>query len=350
MRILQLIDTLHPGGAERMALNYFLAIKKFGYGSYIVVSREEGLLAKDIRHSPAYTFLNKSSTFDLSAFYKLKKIISINKIDIIQAHGSSWFWAVVCKISGSKIKVVWHDHYGDSENLDQRDTTLLRKFSKYFDGIISVNNELLNWAKCILSFKKTLVYLPNFVKPALSLKRDLKGNQEFKIICVANLRPQKDHFTLIKAFELIQEKYDVSLHLFGRNFQDEYSHVIIGLIENNKNIFYYGESNDILDYLKSADIGVLTSKSEGLPLTVLEYGIAGIPVVCTDAGACGDIIGDYGKVVKIENPKKLSQALKVYLNNRERARRDSSNFQIKVKNNYSESAVLQQYSDFLTRI
>ena len=350
MRIMQLIDTLRPGGAERMALNYFLALEKRGYDSYIVVSREEGLLADQIRNNPAYSFIKKSNALDFSAFYKMKKIIAENKIDIIQAHGSSWFWAVLCKISGSKIKVVWHDHYGDSENLSKRNVLLLKKFSKYFDGIISVNNNLRNWAEHILNFNMPLIYLPNFVNHASRETKELLGNNKIKVVCVANLRPQKDHFTLIKAFQRIQDKYDVSLHLIGRNFGDDYYLNIKNMFERNPKIYYYGEVDSVMDFLSDADFGILSSSSEGMPLALLEYGVSGLPVISTSVGECSSIIGSDGLLVETNNIDSLTKAMEFYFKNLEIAKRDSINFQKRIEKNYSENAVLSNFQKFISRI
>lgn len=52
MRILQLIDSLNPGGAEKMAMNYFLALEENEkIESYLVATREEGLLVQTIKKS-----------------------------------------------------------------------------------------------------------------------------------------------------------------------------------------------------------------------------------------------------------------------------------------------------------
>jgi glycosyltransferase involved in cell wall biosynthesis len=350
MRIMQLIDTLRPGGAERMALNYFLALDKRGFKSYIVVSREEGLLAEQIRNNPAYNFLKKSSTLDFSAFFKLKKIIAENNIDIIQAHGSSWFWAVLCKISGSKIKVVWHDHYGDSENLDKRNSTPIIRFSKYFDGIISVNNNLRNWAEHFLKYKKPLIYIPNFVNHSSGKSLELLGDHSLKLVCVANLRPQKDHITLIKAFQHIQNNYDVSLHLLGRNFRDEYYSSVKKMFVKNPAIFYYGEVNSVVDFLPDADFGILSSKSEGMPLALLEYGVSGLPVICTNVGECSSLIGADGLLVEANNTDSLAKAIQLYIENPAKAKRDSINFRRRIEKDFSESAILMKFQEFINKI
>src|SRR5690606_14684968 len=107
------------------------------------------------------------------------------------------------------------------------------------------------------------------------------GKDDFKIICVANLRPQKDHLNLLKAFEMLEPDLKVSLHLIGEDPGTEYSTSLRKSIENSPvklKIFFYGIQSDIIHLLKQADLGVLSSRSEGLPLALLEYGMAGLPV------------------------------------------------------------------------
>lgn len=350
IRVLQLIDSLRPGGAERMALNYFLALKNKGHHSFIAVSRVEGLLAESIREMPGYYFLKKTNVFDVTAFFRLKNILKINKIDIVQAHGSSYLWAVLCKITGSKIKILWHDHYGDSEFLKERKSNVIRKFSRYFDGIISVNRKLVTWAIEVLEFSKPLIYLPNFVNKEIDDINQLKGKSKFNIICVANLRPQKDHPTLIEAFESIQKKYDVSLHIVGRGEQNGYSLRIQNLIAKNSAIFYYGELNSVQSLLSRVDIGILSSKSEGLPLALLEYGIAGLAVITTRVGECESIIKNDGKIIRVGSSKDLADAMDFYLTTPEAANQDSLNLQMRVEQHYSEKFVLQQYLEFVLKI
>ena len=47
---------------------------------------------------------------------------------------------------------------------------------------------------------------------------------------------------------------------------------------------------NLLEYLGKIDVVVLTSLSEAQPLVILEAGAAGVPVVATDVGACGEMI------------------------------------------------------------
>src|SRR5690606_16026478 len=98
-------------------------------------------------------------------------------------------------------------------------------------------------------------------------------------------------------FELIDLKLSVSLHLIGENPNSVYSASVLKEIESScvsHKIYYYGTQSAIIPLLQQADLGVLSSRSEGLPLALLEYGVAGLPVVCTNVGKCAEVINKYG--------------------------------------------------------
>lgn len=346
MRVLQLIDSLRPGGAEKMAVNIANALLPNIEGSFLCCTRQEGMLKDELKPDVGYLFLNKKSSLDPKAILKLRKYIRKNKIDIVHAHSTSFFLAGVLKISGSRFKLIWHDHYGESENLEARDYKILKKFSRLFSGILSVNTALKEWAIEKLNNKnvieiKNFIPEPDFVSPA---KIQLKGNAEaFKIICVANLRPQKDHFNLIRAFEILAPENQVSLHLIGENQKTEHSESVLKAINKSlfkERIFYYGSQPDIIPLLQQADLGILSSRSEGLPLALLEYGIVGLPVVCTDVGKCREIIVPDGKLVPKENPEDLANAIRFYLKHPEKMVKDARDFQKKINRNYSEKEVI----------
>ncbi|TRO63895.1 glycosyltransferase [Christiangramia sabulilitoris] len=349
MRILQLIDTLHPGGAERVALNYANSLLKYGMQSHICATRDKGILIDEIQVEARFHFLGKKNTFDLLALKKFRNIIRENKIDVVHAHGTSWFFAVLCKILGVKFKLIWHDHYGQSEFLNRRNLQSLRFFSAYFDGIISVNKKLRDWAINKLKFKN-VIFLNNFIK--IREESDirpvkLKGNSEIKLICVANLRAQKDHRTLLEAFQILTKDYNsISLHLFGKEYNDQYSEDIKNLIESLTSVYWYGEQKEIYSYLCQADIGILSSVSEGLPLALLEYGMARLGVVITDVGECRRVIGKYGILTNTRNPVELAKAVNIYIQNPYKLRDYSNNLQARIKHLYSEEYVIPEYLSF----
>src|SRR5690606_7182649 len=102
MRVLQLIDSLRPGGAEKMTVNIANALLPHVEGSFLCCTRKEGMLKNELKPEVGYLFLNKKSSLDPKAILKLIKYIRKNKIDIVHAHSTSFFLAGLLKLSGSR--------------------------------------------------------------------------------------------------------------------------------------------------------------------------------------------------------------------------------------------------------
>ncbi len=346
MKVLQLIDSLQPGGAERMAVTLANELHEHGFDSFLCVSRDEGLLKDSINSDVNYIFLRKKSSMDIAGFRRLTKAVKKNGIDVIHAHSSSFFWATLVKIMYPRVRLIWHDHYGNSEEVDNRSHNTLRYCSRYFNGIISVNEILHDWAEKKLRCQRVR-FIRNFVSKhtVISSETTLDGDPEFRIVCLANLRRQKDHINLLRAFKQVQASIPgASLHLLGKDIDREYMLELknyVG-IENLKRVYFHGARQDVNLLLQQATVGVLSSSSEGLPVALLEYGINGLPVVCTDVGQCADVIGTKGLVVPAENSEALAEALLIYLKNPEKAQNDAVFFQKHIEKNYSFQAILPE--------
>lgn len=320
MRIVQLIDSLEAGGAERMAVNYANALSSFTEFSGLVVSRKEGLLNAKVKPQVGYLFLNRKKTIDFKAVLSLRRFLLTNKITHIQAHSSSYFIAVLVKFLIPCLKIIWHDHYGKAEQLNERSYFILKIFSLFFYRIVSVNQILRNWAVEKLWCSKVL-YLSNFVEFEKIIEEPfkLKGTEEKRILCLANLRPQKNHLMLIHVIHrIIKEFPDWTFHFVGQDNNDQYAKQIKDEIKAwhlQKNIFIYGSVSSVQSVIEQCQIGVLSSMSEGLPLALLEYGKAGLPVVVTAVGEIPSIVDDQnGFCVQSDDEDAFFQALMQLIN------------------------------------
>jgi glycosyltransferase involved in cell wall biosynthesis len=349
MRIVQIIDSLEAGGAERMAINYANALAKNIQFSGLVVSRKEGLLVSQIDQKVSYLFLKKQKTIDFQAVFRLRNYLKTNKVDLIHAHSSSFFIAVLVKLTLPKIKIIWHDHYGVSQDLSARKNLSLKLSSFFFAGSIAVNSALKNWAKSYL-WSSNIVYFPNFIIDSVSPEKQiLKGSEGKRIICVANLRPQKNHELLIDAANIIKEQFpDWTFHLFGKDFEDEYSAKLKQKVKDLKLdevVYFYGTTNSVGSALEQCEIAVLPSLSEGLPLAVLEYGVYKLPVVATNVGEISKIITSEkeGIIVASNDLKEFAAAIeKLIVSKKNRAEMGLALY-TKVQLNFSENAIIKEY-------
>lgn len=318
---------------------------EFGEG-YLCTSRAEGTLKASIKPQVKYLFLEKKQVLDIKALRKLRRFIKQEQIELIHAHSSSYFLATLCKMVYPRVQIVWHDHFGNSQFLKQRPKNVLRFCSLFFKSIISVNQLLKAWSIQHL-WCKQVCFVPNFVSKHLETpKTQLKGDESKRILCLANLRPQKDHGNLLGAFQMVLKTHpDWTLHLVGTNFNDAYAAEVKGHIEQHnleKSVFMYGSCQDVQHIISQCEIGVLSSQSEGLPLALLEYGLGKLAVVGTNVGDCKQVIPnqEHGMLVAFKNPEALANAMMVYIQDTTLRAKVSNKLSEAVNKNFTAKAVI----------
>lgn len=357
MRIIQIIDSLEAGGAEKMAVNYANALSKKIEFSGLIATRKQGLLLEQINSNVDYLFLDKKKRIDFKSIFQLRNYVKKNKVDFIHAHSSSFFIAVLVKLIFFKVKIIWHDHYGISQDLKSRKNLSLKFGSLFFTGIISVNSALKEWAQDYLWCKK-VIYLPNFIEDDVNLNAEasLKGLDGKRIVCVANLRPQKNHELLINAANIIRNKFpDWTFHLIGKNFEDTHSQGLKNKVKDLKlteNVFFYGTTNNVASVLKQCEIAVLSSLSEGLPLALLEYGLYKMPAVATNVGEISKIITseDIGLIVPSNDLQQFTNAIQKLIEDDIYRKAIGLELNKVIKLNYSEESVIEKYISWLNSL
>ena len=109
---------------------------------------------------------------------------------------------------------------------------------------------------------------------------------------VVRMAPIKDVKTLIHAFHELSSRVDnVRLHILGGVDDQEYADECYELVEQLgvRNLEFTGRVN-VVEYMRKLDFTVLTSISEGQPLSVLESFAAARPCVTTDVGCCRELL------------------------------------------------------------
>lgn len=351
MRVLQLIDSLQAGGAERMAIHYANALVPYVAASHLCVTRVEGILKESISPSVGYVFAAKKSTFDSGALKKVKKYIKEHQITIVHAHTTSYFFAVLLKFQMPSIKIIWHEHQGNRVHQSKKNNKALYVASFFFSAIFTVNEALSEWCKTNLNTKR-VHYIPNFV--VSEREKSALETRKKEIVCVANLKAPKNHLNLVKAFtEVYKEFPDWRLLLVGRIKEDAYAITLKNYITENKldtSVVILGEQSDVFSILNKASIGVLSSDNEGLPVALLEYGLSGLAVVTTDVGHCSEVVQDFGRIVPPNNPVALSGALKEYMQSSQKRVTDAQFFAAQIDKHYASASVVPKIIRFYKEV
>ena len=170
--------------------------------------------------------------------------------------------------------------------------------------------------------EKKLMITPN----GIDMERfaDLPGKKEededyINIGAVLRVTPIKDVKTMIRAFAFAKERVpNLRLWIMGPSDEDEeYAEECFEMVEQQKipDVFFTGRI-DVKEYLGRMDFTILTSISEGQPLTILESYAAKKPVIATDVGNCrgliygeGDNLGTAGILTHIMNVSEIANAI-----------------------------------------
>ncbi|OXB20792.1 alpha-1,4-N-acetylgalactosamine transferase [Flavobacterium tructae] len=347
MRVVQIIDSLDAGGAERMAVNNANALLNKIEFSGLVATRKEGKLKKQLDSNVSYLFLEKKKSIDFSAVFKLRNYIKKNRVDFIHAHSSSFFIAILIKLTLPGVKIIWHDHYGSRIKESVRQNKTLIACSFFFSSILVVNPKLEQWNKKNMRCKKVF-FIPNFTPATVNELPStiLKGKEGKRIVFLANLKNPKNHIQVLKVFrDLKLKESGWSLHLIGKDFFDDYSNLLKNFIETyslGNDIHLYDEQNDIKNILSQANIGILASTDEGFPVTLLEYALSGLAVISTNVGYCSDIIkeGITGLLFNPFSEIKMKNQLMKLIGDELLIKEFGINFKQSVIESYSEERVI----------
>lgn len=153
----------------------------------------------------------------------------------------------------------------------------------------------------------------------VNLPGKLSSDNYINIGAVLRVTPIKDVKTMLRAFGFAKQKVEnLRLWIMGPCDEDpEYAKECYDLVEKQEisGVFFTGKI-DIRDYLGRMDFTILTSISEGQPLTILESYAAHKPVIATDVGNCreliygdGDGCGTAGILTHIMNVGEIADAI-----------------------------------------
>jgi glycosyltransferase involved in cell wall biosynthesis len=321
VKVATIIPTLDTGGAEKLAIDLVSNVntEKFEVilislfpqknSIYEVIASERGIRV---------IYLNKRPGLDLFTFFELWKTLQKFKPDVVHTHiyTSTYVWPwMMCH---KKAKWVHTVHSVASKELYSFHkpimTTVYKSYRNFAPVAISnyIKQSVLEEYQ-VPESRINLVYNGidlKFFNPSETKKN--KDSTDMEFICVARLNPVKNHKLLLNAFyELLKVFPQSRLTLVGEGeLRPELEKIIIHLkIQDNVDII--GETNDVRYYLTKADIFILTSKYEGLPLSILESMAVGLPIIATEVGGIPDIVKNEinGVLVESEDVSSLSNAM-----------------------------------------
>ncbi|MCR9388726.1 glycosyltransferase, partial [Vibrio metoecus] len=159
------------------------------------------------------------------------------------------------------------------------------------DVEFSINKMHINSEKVNLIYNGVAEY---------SLDVELKGKRinssdVFKIICVTRFQEPKDNLSIIHAIKVLLTKspfVKINVDFFGDGEELCSLKEVVRKLELDEYVHFNGFSNDLISCYRQYDCFLLSSFSEGLPMSIIEAMSNKLPIIASDVGGISELVFD----------------------------------------------------------
>jgi glycosyltransferase involved in cell wall biosynthesis len=324
MRILFFIDAFSAGGKERRLVELMKELKRRPDIEFELV-----VMSKNIQYAEVFDlnitihYLLRKTKKDVSIFYKIYKLCKNYKPDIVHCWDSmtAVYLAPVSKLL--RIKFV----NGMVVDAPQKTNVLNRNWFRArltfpFSNIIIGNSKAglqaykapLRKSICIhngFNFDRT-----KGIADPDTIRKELNINTKYVVGMVASFSIYKDYKTYFSAAQLLlKQRNDITFLAIGTD-TDSDSCIALAGDQYKDNFRLMGKKTGIESFISMMDICVLSTFTEGISNSILEYMSIGKPVIATEGGGTNEIVENKktGFLVQVSNPDELAEKIEILLN------------------------------------
>jgi glycosyltransferase involved in cell wall biosynthesis len=371
LKVLQLTDRVGThGGAEHLTMQIAERLDPARFESMVCATRFSTLEREKHTVEDAATALRRSGVRFLGldrrtrahvwAWWPLVRLLRKQRVDVIHAHkfGSNIWGVVFGRLCGVPV-VVTHEHGWSFEGRAKTimDRELIARGSNAFVAVSREDRRRMIELEKI--DPETAVFVPNGI-PALPQpsSRDVRaelgiGASDPVVVTVGFLRQPKAMDVLIEGAARIAPRFPgLKVLIVGEGADRPVYEALIDRLGVQDTVELLGLRSDVPDLLAASDVAVLSTNSEGSPLSVMEYMDAGLPVVATRVGGIPDLIDDgvHGLLVEPQDPAGLGDAIARVLEDPEQGRRMGEQGRERRRREFDIDVMVENLEDLYLRL
>lgn len=344
MKIIHVIHSCSPGGAEIYIKNLLIFMKKvcpeniyqlwviyrandLHNGEEQAIKFEDKFVDELLKHDIEVKFIGKQRGFlnRLNMMRRINKLYSSNKPDIIHCHLEIVTFHMISSLLFRKVIIIETIHNIKINRPNLHKYFLNYKIKKY----VSIANSVSKVIKediGVSNEKIEKIYNGIDIEKFSFDRNDFNNSKSKRIVAIGRLTKQKNHLLLLKSFEKLIKKCkenNIDIPILDIYGQGELENELKSYVETKgiENITFKGITNNISDVLNNNDIYVMSSIYEGFSISLIEAVASGIAIVCTDVGGNSEIIENNktGILVESEDIQMLTDSIyELIINNNKR--------------------------------
>ncbi|WP_282756052.1 glycosyltransferase [Desulfuromonas thiophila] len=326
LRIALILSELRPGGMERVVVHLAKGLAARNIPVRVICLQGEGLLASEFAGTPVQVIaLNSFSGKDIMALWQLRRDLYRFKPSVVHLHDyASLPYAVIANgVSLHRRPLLFTAHgllYEGFEALQRRCrffSRFLWAFSAVSDKVADRHRDYLAWPRPIEIIANGVPAIPRDAGDRERVRTELGcESADFLFLAVGNPRPEKAFEDLIDAVALLREQFGegrpFKVAVAGTLNDGDYCRMLRQRLDERgvaDCCTFLGFRDDTAALYAAADAFVLSSRSEGLPMVILEAMTVGLPVISTRVGGIEDAVGDTALLVDSAQPAQLAKAM-----------------------------------------
>jgi len=355
MRIAQLINSLDYGGAEQVVAS--LAEVQGGQGDHVrlVCLRGLGPQPVDTRALTAagvqIVQLEKPPGLHPRTVRRLSEYLRSERIEVVHSHNHIVHHYAVAAGRVARVGAIVNTLHGTASLLGSSALSRALFWASCLSGdrVVSVCSAVEAILRSSFRFPPSMLKV---IDNGIDLTRFLAiaprpSGEELTFGMIGRLEPVKDHETLLRAFALLFKRYpNVHLRLLGDGPIRQYLQDLARGLSLEGRVHFEGFSRDTVGFLSKLDAYVVSSRSEGLPLTLLEAMSSSLPVAATAVGGIPDIMRRVGCnwLCPPCNPQELAAVMEQVLLAHDRAAQGARNRRAAAEH-YSVERMTRDYNE-----
>lgn len=315
MKIAHVVDSMEIGGAEVLVSQMCRLLRKQGHEPSVYAVASMGPIGEQMQADGFSVKANIGHHLSDSMrnFYS---IFHDSRPDVVHLHNPTptMYAGVSARVAGVPCIVsTRHSLVAPPRRLIvEMKYAVAATFCDWVVGICDATINHLNSIHGFLAARK-IVRVYNGTTP---LKRVARASWPpkigFTLVFVGRLEPVKNHAFLLNAFcSALQLMPGLQLWMVGDGSERKMLESLAKALRIDANVTFWGQQHDVSPFLSAADAFIMSSRSEGLPISLLQAFSLGLPAIVTDVGGMAEVVrlAQAGLIVSATAPAEMAAAI-----------------------------------------
>jgi glycosyltransferase involved in cell wall biosynthesis len=314
MKIAHVVDSMDVGGTETLVTQTCRQQRQLGLNPCVHLVTRLGALGEQLQKE-GFAVQADVGQHLADATWNFYKLFKASRPDVVHLHNPTptIYAAIAARIAGvpsivsTRHSLVAPPHQAVAE-------LKYRVAAHFCDWVVGICDATVSNLKAIRSAPaRKIVRVYNGTSPLTrAAKEDWPQKRGFTLVYVGRIEPVKNHALLLQAFHAaLTQMPELRLWMVGDGSERVAMERLASELEISEQVTFWGQHLDVAPFFSAADAFIMSSQSEGLPISLLQAFSLGLPAIVTDVGGMAEVVklSQAGFTVSATDPAEMAAAI-----------------------------------------